>query len=508
MSSPCPANAQHPPLPWRFLLTLFGVIFALQLITYTRAFSVKPAGDDFGPPLFDYFVGNEQGPFSFYLKSYHGFSYRPTQALLAWAAVSMNPADPIAWLHSLNFVGMGIILIAAMLWIREFPLSRAGATVVALVLCFHPTLVTPLGSLDGFATPWVSGLIWLGTWCVHHFRERLWLGLGLASLVFALAVGLKEFAFAMAPLAGVAMLFFRRRRRLPATLLAGGWIALLAGVYMLIRHAALPPAELRPNVDSRILQSFRDLGENLAAYAGGLFFTGNSVWVFVNQSPMILLLTGIWILICSGVIAWGVALRWRSTQCSAQANGSLRTWIAFFLVSLPAASFPASVTNHISEMYVTPIIFPLAMLAGIAADGFRTRGIVTRAAVAALSLLLLGGAILSIQFKLALLQQVGDKADVVLQAALAHIPAGEKNVRAALLFRKSDDPPRPRYSVYRMSNAELLQEISADWVRRGDQIYLELVEVSSADDFTRRAEYDLTLLWNDAARRFERLPNP
>lgn len=499
------ANSRRERAAW----WIFAAVFAAMIAWYWPMFFVKPAGDDFGAPLLEIASARVHGPSYFYSHSGHGISYRPTQALLMWLFASIQPQHEIFWIHVLDAVSMGLFVVSALLWAKAMPLQPVGQLVTACVLCFHPTLVIAIGSVDTFGTPLCSGLIWLGAYFVFRYRERPGVACALSLVCFLAGVGVKEFAFSLVPLGGLVMLFFASQKRFLRALTAMAPTAIGAVAYLAVRKQVLPPA----TASIELPISAKLLVYNAALYISGLLFTGNSVWVFVHQSKPVLLVAAACMLVVAALLMTGLAIRLRQAEAGADSEWAasqfpVRRWVLFLLLGMLVVTFPACIARRTSELYLTPLFLPLALLAGLAADGLRAGPRPLTWFAAAAGVILLTVALFAIRAKVAGLYEVGEKADLVLRSALQSVPEEQTTGKVALLFLNSDEPPRPSYSVYRMAHCAVLMEGAAQWIRPGSNVMLESIPIDRMDDFTDKDHYDLTLLWNNKAQRFERLTAP
>jgi hypothetical protein len=155
-------------------------------------------------------------------------------------------------------------------------------------------------------------------------------------------------------------------------------------------------------------------------------------------------------------------------------------------------------------MYLPPIVMPLALLAGMAADGYR-RSTNRTLQIAATSVLLaiVIGSMITIRSKVAGLRDVGHRAADQIAQILSFLPADAHDKRIAILFDSSQLPPRRTYAVYRMGDEILLvHEIALEWPRPGKNLRL----TSKTDEpLADPQAYDLILRWDAKAQHFERI---
>src|SRR5207247_3281024 len=108
----------------------------------------------------------------------------------------------------------------------------------------HPALPQAWGSIDGVDSLASTAMLWLAAWCAWRFRDSLSVGILLALLCFAVGVGFKEYAFAIAPLTAWALLCFSSRRRWIGAIAMGGAVSIAILAIILIRQHVVPLSDV------------------------------------------------------------------------------------------------------------------------------------------------------------------------------------------------------------------------------------------------------------------------
>jgi hypothetical protein len=493
-------HAPHIP-PARYALAVFLLIFAAVVLLVPQAWGIKPASDDF-PIINEVHRGNQQGVTVFFTHSATGQNYRPFKSLTLWAFGNLPGLPTYAWIraaHLSAFLALGLI---TLLWVRTMQLGWPGTIAAGLIIFCHPTLPQAWGSIDGVDSLASTTFLWLGAWCAWRWRARLSGATALVLLCFQLAVGFKEYAFAMAPLSAlVALCFAPPSRRWLSAIVLGGAVSIAILVMIIIRHYVVPLSNVGTQRGFEyILLTPRQIAQNFAVLGTGLLFFGNSIWVYVHQSARVLALVAVFVLVSASVIAGGVILRLRQNALPGAAQISMRRWVAFLLLSFVAASFPVWIMFHVSEMYLPPMIVPLALLGGIASDGYRRARKMVTVPIFVIALVGLVSSLWTIRIKIAGLRDVGDRAAAQIEQILSFLPPDAHDKRIAILFDSSQLPPRRTYAVYRMGDEVLLvHEIVLEWPRSGKNLKL----TSKTDELLANPQdYDLILRWDAPSQRF------
>src|SRR5688572_29807641 len=497
---------QPPAASWRFCWAALGVTSLVFLAAYWESFHVLPASDDFSY-VNEVHRGNREGLWRFFTRSVTAQTYRPMTSVGIWAFGNLVPGYPTEGIRALHLLSAIAYAATALLWIRAARLGRAGAAVAVATMLLHPALPQAVGSIDGFNSLVSSAFLWLGAWYVFARRDRPTRALVSASLYFALGVLFKEYAFALVPLSILTVLCFWRTRPLRWAVAFALLLGALLLLVIFIRKYTIPPDPLARGgwnyLAADPVELAKNVVKNAALLAGGLLFFGNSVWAFVNQSPVVLATVGLSVLAVVALVAWGGVLRFRK---SPTVDGeSLHRWLAYLLLSFAAASFPAILVNRVSEMYVPPLVLPLALLLGFAADGLRGASFPARAVAATAAAVMLVSSVLTIRAKVAGLVDVGRRADRQLQQILAYLPPDAHDLRICTRFLASDRRPRDLYAVFRMPDPLLVPHaIALNWPRPYRNLVLDSDTVRSFEEVDV-SKYDLAQGWDARGQRFFRL---
>src|SRR5262249_4136224 len=157
-----------------------------------------------------------------------------------------------------------------------------------------------------------TALLWLGAWSAWRFRDRPRVAGALVLLCFFAAVGFKEYAFAMAPLSALVMLWFSPRRPWLDAIAMGLAVSIAILAILVIRQYAVPLTAITNRGFEYILLTPRQVATNFAILATGSLFFGNSIWVFVHESASVLAIVALALLIAASVITLGLRLRIRA----------------------------------------------------------------------------------------------------------------------------------------------------------------------------------------------------
>lgn len=490
MSSSSPADRPST----RFLAIVICGAILIFLLAYAQSFRVKPASDDW-PNATEMQRGNLHGVSVFFTDSLIRIGYRPLKSLAIWSMANLggdNIAARVAWIRAIHLLGAIGYMLVGVLWVRAIGFGKAGTIAAIAIMLLHPVLATAAASIDGIDTLASSALLWLGAWCVYRFRERPAVAIAGSVICFLIGVGFKENLFALGPLALVIVLMFWDWRRRPISaigLLLTLAIASLAMIYVrfyVIRGGLEAGSGM-------IRFSIRQLAENIALFASGLLFFGDTIWVYLHQSKSVLALVGIACLTTFLIVCTGLYRRGRDR------------WMTFLLIALIVASFPTILLYHVSEMYVPPMLLPFALLCAMAAEAWMSASRPIRLMLGAIAIAALISSLATIHHKIAGLIDVGVRADAQLKQVLTFIPPDARNVKIMLLFRSDELPPRRTYSVFRMGDEILLvHEPTTEWYRPGHGHILQSVVVDDPATFDM-SPYDLVLLWNSRTKDFKRL---
>jgi hypothetical protein len=509
------------------LLLAFSVTVVLFVAAYWEAFKVLPASDDFSY-INEIHRGTREGVLVFFTRSVTGQSYRPMTSVGIWAFGNLLPGYPTQGVRALHLLSAVVYAGIALLWIRLARLGAVGAAVVILIMLLHPVLPQAVGSIDGFNSLISSAFLWLGAWYILTWRDRPTAALLAAAACFVAGSLFKEYTFGLAPLSMLTVLCFWWRGKTRYALTFAGVTALLMVMAIWIRRFTVPRDIYSHGgweyVTLDPVQLARNIVTNAALLASGILFLGNSIWVFVNQSPAVLAFAGAAMLGVVLLIAWGISIRLRqspmlagghptsdseppagSTRALLDERESLPRWLIYLLLSFAATSFPAILVHRVSEMYVPPLVLPMALLCGFAADGFCRGGLAVRTLAATAGVVALLSSLYTIRVKVEGLIDVGLRAERQINQILALLPPDAENQAVAIRFLASDRRPRDLYAVFRMPDHLLLVHKNVlHWPRPYRGLVLDSDTVTSFRQLDPD-KYDLALGWDTQKQQFFRL---
>jgi hypothetical protein len=168
---------------------------------------------------------------------------------------------------------------------------------------------------------------------------------------------------------------------------------------------------------------------------------------------------------------------------------------------------PMVFLKHISEIYTTAILLPVALLTGCAIAGWTRASRVGYLVCMTIFGVHLLWACTSVRTKVAELHQTGERADKQLTNLLRWIPEETHDARVALIFLDSELWPRRTYSVFVAGDDHLIQpgqlaQAAIEWYRPGKNI--QLVHLILRDKaHVALDDFDIALYWNPAKREFE-----
>ena len=510
-----------------FSWLVFGAAAVVFLAAYARSFQVKPCGDDFGY-INEVHRGRIEGVTALFTKSVTAQSYRPLTSVGLWAFGNIDLAHATVWIRVLHLLSMIFYAAVAMLWFRSAGLARAGLLVAIFVMFLHPVLPQAVGSIDGYNSLTSSAFLWLGAWCILHFRDKPLPAAATALICFALGAGFKEYAWGLLPLSMLTVICFWRRRRwigiVLMTLIIG--LAILAAIK--VRQYTVPaesPGSFQKAVASargwdyislKPADLFSNVVENSMMFVVGTLLFINSVWVYVERTPeayMAALVAMLLVIVTVGVGLF-MLLKERA-HAGDEPDGAdvpppdrKGVWIVFLLLSLGAATCPAIIMKHVSEMYVPPLVLPFAALCGLAADGWTHARAPARYAATAVALAALVSSLLTIWWKINDLVDVGNRADRQLRQIVSFLPPDAHDMRVWIIFPHSTSLAFRAYAVFRITDTYLLSHGEAlGWPLPNRNLWLETGGVNDLSDEGLR-QYDfaklgeLVLGWDAQKKQF------
>lgn len=503
-----------------WLVALAGL--TIQLVLLSNVFRVQPSVDDFGAPLTEIFRGNTDGWRALLNTTGQSTRFRPLQSLMIWAAGQMPIADLPFRVHLLGVAWMSVYALTFALWVRLLKLSPWGMIAAAAVFFVHPLMAPPVGSLDGYTSTATAASVWLGTWFLANENIRLSVATLASCIILAFGLGCKEYALAQVPMAVLTLLCFRRHDSWRSRAISLTCVAGMAVAYFPIR--LLVGADLtgqssggtglrQANTINVAFGTTEGLSHNPLRWAVnllgtwvGLLFPGNSVNVYLNQRPTVLLIVGLVVLGTALLLLLGLCIaRGDQVASHGSSKGFSKTgWRLplYLFASVPAATVPVNMLGHPSEMRITAAILPMAVLAGLAGERFaQRRGNWQKIALLFLAAWSVIAARTNWQ-KIEMLRQMGDRASAGLASINDLLPSDLDGKRVALVYL-NPETDRRYYSVFAGDYHQAIGFPFA-WLRYGQRVETTKLLVDSAGDVNLN-DHDYVLLWQKSRRRFELL---
>lgn len=508
MTVPLQVEAPAPPQPVAFkeiaLAYLVSLAAIILLLIYSGAFQIKPAADDF-TVINEIHRGDQRGVVDFFRHSLTGVNYRPLKSLTIWLCGRASGNAVYTWIRVAHLSSLALFAAVVMLWARMLPIGRAGIWATAILAFFHPVLVQAYGSIDGLDSLISTAMLWLGTWFVWKYRDRLFLATILALACFAFGVLYKEYAFALVPNTALVMLCFRKKRRWFAAFSMGGIVLLALAAILFVRRYTVP--EGYGGGWGYILLDASQIPQNMVMLLASVFLFVNTLWIFLHPDALGFGLCGVAILIAAATIAYGVwqridpvapAERKDADDCQA----SVARWVVFLLLSFITASFPITIMSHVSEMYVPPIVPPMILLAAIGVDGYRRCGIAARSIAGTVALAAMVLSIVAIHQKLQGLKHVGDLAESQINQILSYLAPDVHDKTIDLVFDKDDSGENDTYAVFRMGeNMVLVHPTVLDWPEPKRNLRIKVIYQINPETYENDTA-DIILRWRFEEKKF------
>lgn len=494
--NPLPDTAPRGASPFFITMVLLLALLS-QVLLYWPTTRALPFGDDWGVPLSEIFRGNQAGPLSFFTETRQPDSYRPLQSLLMWLFGSVQ--EPGRWfsVRILHFLCSGALMASLGLMLHAWRIGKSGVIAAMLVAALHPTLVAPVGSVDGFSSTLSCAFVWIGVWAMYILRDRPIVGVVLACAALVLGTLVKEYAFALAPMGVLtALVFYPRRWRW--SIAAAIALGVLTFLLLWARQFA-KPLDIAPDGPDFELESLRGLATNAGlVVAGGLFF-GDSLGLYLDRSLFMRLVSGL----IFGLAVLYLAIGWWLARAPAN-----RCRMLFLVLSFAAVTFPANAVMRISEMYLCGLVVAVALMFALAAEGWARARASNRTASWAILVALAITSGFAIWHKMTGMLQLGELAKVQADGLVSIVEASPAARRVKLLYRQDQLEPRPTFSSYRLADCYLIRP-TASWILfPGRDISIDCVPPLPDERAVRAAsrdDADIVLYWDIAAQRYERL---
>ncbi|HQY88537.1 MAG TPA: hypothetical protein PK402_07755 [Tepidisphaeraceae bacterium] len=489
-------------------LLLLSVLFlVLAMAAYWPTLHALPVGDDWGAPLTEIVRGDLQGPWSFFAETRQLDSYRPVQSLLIWLFGQIDEPDRWVSIRILHFISLAISLVVTALIARELRLGLLASAVALGIAALHPTLAAATGSIDGFSSLLSCSAVWFGVWMMFRLRHRFALALTCAALMLFLGTLVKEYAFAMWPAAAlVALCFFDKPiRRATITFITMGAIA-FALIWL---RRFVKPDDLLLLADHADFE-FKDpktIAFNIAMVILGGLFTGDSLAVFVERTPMLLALTGITLVLMCAFIVIGFVKAFRSNDESLGQTKFDRRWLIFLFLSPAVMSFPANTVMKIGEMYLCGVVTSVALLVGLCVQWMTRRSKIATWITSIIFILLAIQAFAAIRHKSYGIVEGGLDTKRQTDQIVKAVAQNSDVKKITLVFRRDLMPPRATFGAYRLAEIYHVRPPASDYLFPGRGIVIDSVMVDSSDEVSRvdLSASDVALLWNPNTKMYESL---
>jgi hypothetical protein len=491
------------PVSISFLVTALLIAWLAQVALYWPTLQQMPVGDDWGPPLTEIVRGERVGPSSFFTETRQPDSYRPMQSLLMWLFGRVE--EPYRWpsIRALHFLSSAVAGVVLGLLLHAWRLGRAGVVVAAIVAAIHPTLVAPVGSIDGFSSVLSCAAVWWGVWLMWQWRDKPAVATAFAGVALVVGTLVKEYAFAMAP-TGVLAAFMFMKPRWRSTVVSAFALGALTVLLLWARRYVKPTDMDLPPSDFEF-DSLQLLVQNAALVLVGGFFFGDALWLYVERSVLAIGVSVTVLAVTAALLLPGLAKWWSAGQTE---SPDRRWLLGFLLLSIPAVTFPANLVMRMSEMYLCGLVFTVALLAGLAADGWGRASQTTKRVALVGFVGVCVASMAAIVHKNLKMVELGKRSrlqtDQLVQL-VANAPAGSK---VALLYRLDQVPARPTFSSYRLPERFHVRPPATDYLFPGRRIELITPPALPDEAAVRAADRsiaDIVLYWDVAAGRFERL---
>jgi hypothetical protein len=507
--APLPFSATAAATP-RWLIVALLVLVTVQWITYHRSFLKLPAVDVF-PEMLEIHRGEVEGPGAFFLHSMSNKAYRPLDSLLLWFFGRMSTEHPMWGIHFITLLLGSCVAGVGTLWVRELRLSRIGAAVAIGLMCLHPILTLSMASVDGVDSVGSTALLWFAAYLVLRARTRA-SAVAMGTILFIVGSLLKEYTFALVPIS-ICLAVCLRARTEPFWKDRGGWLdaaALTAAMLvafallMIARFMALPPSGANRGLSYIVVNPYIWLA-NTIVFITGILFIANTVWAFFNdESILVMAFVAGWSLLIFATVIGGLILRSRQhaedlaplplTAEPAVPALPLRRWLVFLLLAQLAATWPAIIMFHVSEMYLPPLIVPFALLAGIAADGYAAGPRPLRYLTGLIAVAVLVSSLITINSKVNDLVETGYMADAQIKSLLSIIPPDAKGWNIAAVYRPVDLQLYRSYATIRCGlDGVISQSDVLDWPRYGSG-HTVTCYIAGLPEFDE-TEHDLSAIW-------------
>lgn len=469
--------------------------FLAIVLLYRGAWGMLPAGDDWQPPLSEIYRASVTGPWSLVThNAWQHPAWRPLQSL-AFLALSKLPGDLFAWLSVLNLACAALATATLLLWSRALGLPPLAALVAALAFAAHPINVAAIASNDGFGSVLTPACAWLCCWILWRRRDRPWIALAMVVPIYLIASGVKEYVFALVPMAcATTLLTYRRPVRW--MLVVGAVLSLATVAALAVRKLLVPLREMGEGVGPNAGFSPLNALKNTAMGVAAALAPSNTVTYFTTTGSGRTLVFAIAVALTLAIIALGATYAIRASVSRERSERIDPARGAILLVLLTLGSlFPANVSMRISEMYLLGLGLGVALLIGLAARGAIASPRVVRVALVAMMVAWLAWAATSTLAKVGETRRTGELS-YALGRWLADTLPPEPGKRIAILYDDAAVRRLGHYSVFRTPRSGLVVKETIQWFRPGYGGSLENIRTGPGEPAPNVDDFDVVVAWD------------
>ena len=470
-----------------------GIVgFVALAILYVRAFGMLPAGDDWQPPLSEIARSRADGPWSLVTHNawYHP-QWRPLQSL-AFVALSKLPGNLFAWVSVMNLTCAAVAMTAIVLWSRALGLPPVAAGVAALAFAAHPVNVAAIASNDGFGSVLAPACAWLCCWTLWRLRDRPWLALAAVVPIYVVASGVKEYVFALVPMAGAtALLTYRRPVRW--MLIVGGTLSAVTASLLAARSLLVPLRRMGGSLASSF--SVVATVQNTAMGVGAALAPSNTVALFTTAGTGRVVVLAGGVALTLAIVTVGIVSLLRRNLATSDATIAPARGALLVALLTVGSLFPANASMKISEMYLLGLGIGVALMIGVAARGALAAPRAIRVALALAIVGWLGWASTSTLAKVDETRRTGELSYALGRFLDDTLPR-EPTLRVAIVYDAAAVERAGRYSVFRIPRSSLVLKESIQWFRPDFGGSLTVFVVGAGDPTPDWGKFDAAIAWD------------
>jgi hypothetical protein len=340
-----------------------------------------------------------------------------------------------------------------------------------------PLIAGPLAGLDNYSRLVVSAWIWLGALVAYRWSWRSPVGTAIITVCFTAGLRYMEYAIALIPLAllpGV----WRSERRVHALILFASLTAVFSA-YFLIRISGVVLTSSGAD-----LLSWNPVAwlRNAAMMLFSVLFFGNTIPAILEPSSATFAWLTFNVTLVGVAVGYGLWVRYRTNESYMMTDEMLSPAFSvnqppplhFLSAAFAITFFPMLVMKHVSEIYLTPMIFALALLIGLSAQSWTTINRTLRYAALVLAASQLFIASTTIRAKIAGINDAGERTEATFHQLMKNLPADRDVKDVAIVFRKEESVHHDGYSVFVTPDDQLIQHGHPTWQSAGFVLIWEL----------------------------------